>query len=391
MEKLRIAFYTDTYLPNVDGVVTSIINFRKELEKRGHTVYVFASASSKNKALYSNNKTFLYTGLNFKPYPQYSIAIFPYNSAIKLRSLGVDLIHAQTPFAMGFSGLMAGRISQYPVLGSFHTFVNNRHIVEHYYPKSRPLKKFASTYMKKYLRFFYRRCDGVIAPSVTVEKMLYKGGIKNLYVVPNSIDTSKFNNKVSGDKIRKKYGIKDRDKVLLYVGRISAEKRIETMLKAAKLLMDKDDKIKVIIAGKGPSEAYYKDIAHKLGVADRVRFIGFVDQKTLPQVYASSDVVCMPSTFETQGIVSIEAMACGKPVVGADYLSTKELITNGFNGEKFRAGDYRHCAKKIDKVLNDTKPYIKNALSTGRNFSSEKMTDKLIDVYKLLLSKQAID
>ncbi len=391
MEKLSIAFYTDTYLPNVDGVVTSIINFRKELEKRGHNVYVFASASPRNKKEYSDKKTFLYTGLSFKPYPQYSIAIFPYNSAIKLRSLGVDVIHAQTPFAMGFSGLMAGRMSQTPVVGSFHTFVNNRYIVEHYYPKSKHVKKIASSYMKKYLRFFYRRCDGVIAPSVTVENMLYKSGIRDVSVVPNSIDISKFNNKVSGSRVRKRYGIKERDKVILYVGRLSAEKRIETMLKASKLLMTKDDHVKVVIAGKGPSETHYKELAHKLGIASKVHFIGFVNQRTLPEVYASSDLVCMPSTFETQGIVSIEAMACGKPVVGADYLSTKELIRNGFNGEKFRAGDYRHCAQKIDKVLNDTKPYIVNAIDTGRSFSSEKMTDKLIDVYKLLLSKQAID
>jgi 1,2-diacylglycerol 3-alpha-glucosyltransferase len=391
MEKLSIAFYSDTYLPNVDGVVTSIINFRKELEKRGHRVYVFASASPRNKRLYSDRKTFLYTGLSFKPYPQYSIAIFPYNSAIKLRSLGIDVIHAQTPFAMGFSGLMAGRISQYPVVGSFHTFVNNRHIVEHYYPKNKSVKRIASSYMKKYLRFFYKRCDSVIAPSETVKNMLYKNGIKSTYVVPNSIDTSKFNNKISGERIRKRYGIKERDKVILYVGRLSAEKRIETMLKASKLLMQKDEHVKVLITGKGPAESYYKELAHKLGIANRTHFTGFVDQKTLPEVYASSDLVCMPSTFETQGIVSIEAMACGKPVIGADYLSTKELIKNGFNGEKFRAGDYRQCSKKIDKVLNDTKPYIKNALETGRGFSSEKMTDKLIDVYKLLLSKQAID
>ncbi len=391
MEKLRIAFYTDTYLPNVDGVVTSIINFRKELERRGHDVYVFGSGSPYNKRKYSNDKTFLYTGLSFKPYPQYSIAIFPYNSSLKLRSIGIDIIHSQTPFAMGFSGLMAGKMSQYPVVGSFHTFVNNKYIVEHYYPKSRPVRKFASAYMKKYLRFFYRRCDAVIAPSMTVERMLKAGGIGNVNVVPNCIDTERFNDKVDGTGIRKEYRIKDRDKVVLYVGRLSREKRVETLLRAAKLLVKNDNRIKILIAGRGPSEQYYKDMAHRLGLGHSARFIGFVDQKKLPEVYAASDLLCMPSTFETQGIVSIEAMATGKPVVGADFLSTKEMIRNNFNGEKFAAGDYRQCARKIDKVLNNTKPYIKNAISTGRSFSSEKMTDKLVEVYKLLLYKQAID
>jgi glycosyltransferase involved in cell wall biosynthesis len=131
-------------------------------------------------------------------------------------------------------------------------------------------------------------------------------------------------------------------------------------------------------------------MAKKLGIMERTSFIGFVNQKDVPHVYAACDVVCLPSTFETQGIVLIEAMAVGTPVVGADYLAIKEMIKNGRNGEKFKPGDYTSCANKIEKVLNNTGHYKHNAVETAKEFSRERVTDKLLDVYNLVLSKKGI-
>ncbi len=390
MESLNIAFYTDTYLPSVDGVVTSTLNFREELERRGHNVYIFSTATNTYAKGPKDNNVFLYKGMEFAPYPQYNVALFPYNSILKLTELKIDIIHAQTPMIMGFAGLVAGKMLRCPVIGSFHTMVTNRHVIDAYYPKNVHLKNFAKFSMLRYLKFFYNRCDAVIAPTDTVKSMLKRNGISKVSVVPNSIDTLKLDKRISGKEVRKGLGILPREKEILYLGRLSKEKKLDVLLKAAKELMEKDKGIKLGVGGTGPAEDHYKSMAKSLGIMDRTQFIGFVKQRDLPGVYASSDVVCLPSTFETQGIVLLEAMAMGKPVVGADYLAIKEMITNGKNGEKFRPGDYTSCARKIEKVLNNAGHYKDNAVDTAMEFSRERVTDRLLDVYNLVLSKKAI-
>src|SRR5271157_5810983 len=128
MPHYNIAFYSDTYLPAVDGVVTSMLNFKKELERRGNKVYIFASKKGMGRKSRANEArdVFLYPGVDFKPYPQYSVAVFPYYSLLKLRSLDVDIIHAQTPFVMGFSGLLAAKLAGTPLVGSYHTLISSK-------------------------------------------------------------------------------------------------------------------------------------------------------------------------------------------------------------------------------------------------------------------------
>ncbi len=385
MDKLKIAFYSDTYLPAKDGVVTSMLNFKEELEKRGHDVYIFASGDSQSRKKYSKGRVHITTGIKFKPYPQYKIAIFPYRAMIKLNSLGINIMHAQTPFSMGIAGMTFAKLGGYPIVGTFHTMINNSEIVKHYYPKNKMLKKFTSKYMMKYVKFFYNNCDAAIAPSPFVGRMLSKIGVRNLHVVPNSVDVRRFNRRVGGDSLREKLGIKDGEKMVLYMGRVSGEKRVDTLIRAAKEIRKRDDKIKFVIGGTGPAVDHYKRMAHRLKVHDSVKFIGYVEESVLPNVYASCDAFCLPSVFETQGIAALEAMATGKPVIGADRMALNEIIKEGENGEKFGGGNYRECARKIEKVLNNTDAYTNGAINTAKEFATEKATDKLLDVYKLIL------
>ncbi|MCL5428059.1 MAG: glycosyltransferase [Candidatus Marsarchaeota archaeon] len=379
--KLNIAFYTDTYEPAVDGVVTSINGFRKQLERRGHKVYIFASTRFGRRTS-RDERVFLYPGVGFRPYPQYSVALFPYYSIMKLNSVGTDIIHSHTPFTMGLSGLINAKLSRLPIVGSFHTLVDNKAVVNDYYPNNKQLKKLTTRGMQTYVSFFYKRCNATVAPSETVARMLVKRGIEGVSVVPNMVDRKTFNRKVSGAAFRERLGIRDSERVVLYVGRLSYEKKLEVMLRSARMLRGKG--IRFVIGGTGPAEARYRAMARRLGLNNTI-FTGFVAQEDLPAAYASCDAFCMPSTFETQGIVALEAMASGKPVIGADYLALKDLIKNGINGEKFRAGDYAQCSRKIEKVLNNAGAYKHGAVETAEMFSPEKVTDKLIDVYRSVL------
>ena len=386
MEKLNLAFYTDTYEPAIDGVVSSITNFKKELESRGHSVYIFTSTKFLSKTPKRKN-VFLYPGVGFKPYPQYSMALFPYNSILKLNKLDIDIIHAQTPFFMGFAGMMSAKLGKYPIVGSFHTMVNNKSVINDYYPKNPQLRKLTSKYLWKYVIFFYKKCNVTISPSTVITQMLKHHGLNTVTTVPNSVDTTHFTPKINGDQFRQSMGIKDNEKIVLYVGRLSKEKKLDVLLKAAKELSKKKKDIKFLIAGSGPADIYYKTIMRRLGL-ENVQFLGPISREKLPEVYAAADVFCIPSTFETQGIVALEAMASGKPVVCADYLALKELIINGKNGEKFNPGDYLACSKKIEKALNNSDAYIKEAVNTAMRFSPSKVTDKLLEVYSSVLDQE---
>ena len=108
---------------------------------------------------------------------------------------------------------------------------------------------------------------------------------------------------------------------------MSREKRIETMIRAARLI--KEERVKFLVVGSGPALRHYKAMVRKLGLGHRFTFTGFIANKELPMYYAAADAFCIPSKFETQGIAPIEAMACGKPVIGADFLALKELIVSG--------------------------------------------------------------
>jgi 1,2-diacylglycerol 3-alpha-glucosyltransferase len=393
MHKLNIAFYSDSYLPAVDGVVTSMLEFKRELERRGNKVYIFSSAQLRDKKMYESRNVFLHTGLRFKPYPQYSVALFPYYSSMpgQLKRLEIDVVHAQTPFMMGFTGLLAAKLGRYPLAGTFHTMINSSSLSD-YYPKNRTLRNFYSTYLWKYTKFFYKSCDVTIAPSDAVASMLRRHQIGNVQVVPNSVDTKRFSPRVSGERVRKRLGISSNEQVVLYVGRMSKEKRIDVMLKAAKLLIKKRSGIRFVVGGTGPQLESSKKLAMRLGIADRVTFLGFVEHDELPKVYAASDLLCLPShKFETQGIVAIEAMASGKPVVGSNDLALKDLIKSGKNGEKFTSLDYADCARKIDKVLNNKDSYTKHAVETASDYSTERVTDRLLKTYGLLVSQQAVN
>jgi 1,2-diacylglycerol 3-alpha-glucosyltransferase len=384
MQHMNIAFYSDTYLPAVDGVVTSMLDFKRELEKRGHKVYIFASAKRGDKKKYSRDDVFLHTGFKFGPYTQYSIALFPYSSSIKLMSLDIDLIHAQTPFTMGFNGLLAAKFGRYPLVGHFHTLLNSKSL-DTYYPKNKALKKFGAKYLWEYIKFFYKSCDITIAPSETIAKMLKRHQIGNINIVPNGINLKLFNDRVSGDSFRKELGVADREKIILSVSRVSKEKKIEVLLKAMKLLINKKENVRLVVVGSGPAIEEYKQMAVRLGIEHKTKFLGMIDHASLPRIYAAGDLLCMPSTFETQGIVSLESMATGTPVVGANSMALKELIQNGKNGEKFKPGDYVACAGKIEKVLNNYESYRKHAVDTAKNYSIERATDKLLKTYEFLV------
>ncbi len=387
-ETLRIVFYTDSFLPAVDGVVTSILAFKKELENRGNQVHIVAVGNSETKNLVKQNKDItIVRGVKFNRYPQYIFSLTPFTASFKVRKFNPDILHLQTPFTVGLYGLMSSKINNYPVIGSFHTLFNKKEIIEEYLTSNEQMKNFLIKYSWKYLKYFYNKCDATVVPSESIKKYLAAKSIKNINVIPNGIDIRRFNPSKYSQSLRNNLLGKrgDDTNIVLYLGRLSREKNVDVLINAASYL--KNDKIKFVIGGTGPLLDKYKEMVNNKGLGEKFKFVGFVKETDLPNYYASADVVCLPSTFETQGIVSLEALASGTPVVGADYLALKNLITNGKNGELFKPMSAKDCALKIKKVINNKSSY-KEPEKTAREYSIEKMTDKLLNLYTSTLNEE---
>ncbi len=376
---MKIAFFTDTYLPNRDGVVISILALRKALEKLGHEVFIFCSGSMQTKERNTNDHVFYYASIPFKPYPDYKVAFFPFLSKREVEKLGIQLVHSHGLATVGWAAVWAARSLNLPIVTTFHTLIPE---AVHYIARSNKTKGFAKRIAWRYVNFYLKRSDAVIVPSHVIKNLLIKHGLeKDIYVIPSGIDVERFNPDVYGEPTRESLGVKDGN-LVLYVGRLVKEKNLDVLIKAVPKVLKELSNCRFVVAGKGPASEYYKNIVIENNLEENIIFQGYVEDEDLVRYYAASDVFVFPSKFETQGLTALEAMACGKPVVGADFLTLKEIVRDGYNGYLFNPDDPDDCAKKIIKTINEKSAMSKNARQTALEYSVEKCTDKLLKVYE---------
>ncbi|HVO77447.1 MAG TPA: glycosyltransferase, partial [Methanomassiliicoccales archaeon] len=304
--------FTDTYLPTRDGVVTSILTTKAELERLGHEVTVFAPAMEHPPA---QEKDVIYVrSLGFKRYPGYRVPIFPTNKCEMLEELGIEVIHSQGLLFMALRSMLAGRSLKLPVVTTFHTMVTD---AAKYYNFTPFPDWMVDHLMWTYLRRLLQRSEAVIAPSAAIEKELWKyaPNMRRVEVIPTGVDSELFNPSVDGTPMRTRLGL-DGKRVILVLGRIAWEKNMDLVLQGFALLSKKDPNAALLVVGEGPAKDHYVQAAKELGISDRTIFTGFVPDEELPKYYAACDAFTIASKFETQGLVVLEAMASGKPVAG---------------------------------------------------------------------------
>ncbi len=381
MKKLRIVFYTDSYLPSVDGVVTSILNTRKELERRGHEVYVFTAGTKETKMLQKKDKHLVVMGgVHFRSYPQYTIAMRP-EFQINIQKLRPDILHFHTPFSMGFLAQRHQKFTDAKLVSTLHTLVFSEEVLSSYLPKNKFLRIFERLLLMRYLRWIYRKSDAIIAPSQYVKRLIKeKLHLKNfIEVIPSGICLNKIK-KVSRFEARKKLGIKNYEKILLYFGRVSPEKNLKFLIKAAKLFEKKD--FRIIIAGGGPYLEKCVAMATKLNLKN-VSFPGFIPEDLIKYYYGAADVFCNPSLFETLSLVDIEAMARGLPILVPDHSAQAEFLLHGRCGEVFDRRSKKDMVKKAIKIFENCRRY--STYKVAEMFSVKTSVDKILHLYYSLL------
>lgn len=379
---MKIAYYTETYLPNKDGVVTSILIFKNALEDMGHEVYIFAAGDRKAKKENRDKNVFYYTSTPFRPYPMYRIALFPFTSQRKVKELGIDLIHSHGMATMGLAAVEAAKVNKLPLVSTFHTLVTH---ATHYISNAKVVRGMIERFTWRYLKWYYKQCNAVVAPSVVIKEMLEEMGLTGIYVIPTGIDVNSYNPANDGSSVRKEWGM-EKNKIILNVGRLVLEKNLDVLIKSSLIVLEEFSDARFVIVGEGPAFGYYKKLVGKTGVEKWFHFVNeAVPAHKMPLVYAAADVFVIPSKFETQGIVVQEAMASGKPVVGADYLALKEIIREDYNGYKFKPDDPEECAEKLIKALKIGKQMRENARKSAEEFSIENCANRMVKLYEKMV------
>ena len=381
MKKLVIAIYTDYFQPmkyNGGGLEVYIETIKRELERRGHKVFVVTSGPKKLEDYYNNRKDIivLHGFRVYKLNPYFGLYLDLLDIDKRLIEMKPDVIHIQSVYTMGLLGIKVSKFLNVPVIATNHTFNASYASITSYVSKNKFVVKSIQSMLIKYLRWFYKKTKVVISPSLFIKRELNRYGIHNVSVLYDGVDLSKLKTNKSMAEARRILGISKNDEVILYLSRVSAEKNISLFIRAAKGL--EKDGVKSIVAGSGKDLEKYKELSRDLGLKN-IKFTGFVDDDKKKLYYKAADVFCFPSEFETQGLVAIEAMAVGTPVVAPKGTAQAEIIKPGINGETFKKGDLADFINKINKVLKNRRKY--RTKQVVKEFDVRKHVSKLLKIY----------
>jgi 1,2-diacylglycerol 3-alpha-glucosyltransferase len=376
--RMRIAMFTDSWLPTMDGCVASAMKFRDGLESRGHKVFIFAPEDNSG-VIKEDDKTFLFKAREFKQYPEYRMALsLSRRKDDLLRQHDIEMIHTHGVAFMGFKAMMSSRMLKIPILLHFHTWVTE---VSQYYPFNLD-DQFVEQLFWLYLKPLCQHSDGVVAPShnaIEELKKIVPGMAYTDWVFPG-IDSDRFNMNVKGDSVRAKYGLENNE-VILHVGRLSVEKNLELVLDGMRILKKTRPSAKLLVVGDGPARDIYKNQVREKNIEDSVIFTGFVPSEELPMYYAASDSFVLASKFETLGIVMTEALASGKPVAGVNFRVIPDVIQHGHNCYIFEPTP-QDCAEKMLACLDAPDEMRQNAIASVSMFDTDKCMEKMELIYK---------
>ena len=368
--------FADSFHPTVDGAVVAMENVARGLENRGHEVVVLAP-DTKERPSYSRKVHYL-PSREFKYYPGYRVVISPSDMLEFLRHEKVDIMHSHGLASMAVLSLTAARALKVPHVLTFHTMANEA--IRYYSPI--PVREDIMVELVwTYLRNMLKRPEVVIAPSAPVKKELEEHSVimKACEVVPTGVDCKRFTPEKYDKKFLERFGLGGK-RVLLHVGRLSLEKRLDIVLEAMSKLSAQVPDLRLLVVGTGPATESYKRRVKELGLSEKVVFAGFLPDDELPVAYASCEALIISSTFETQGLVVLEALASGTPVVGIRDRAIPEFVRGGKNGCLF---DPDSCAEAILRCLDRGDSMMMSAVSSAREYSIDSCTAKLEKTYGL--------
>lgn len=376
---MKIGIFTDSYRPYNSGVVKSIESFSNQFTAMGHQVFVFGPHYPNCE---KEERVYRFISIPAPTQPDFTIAI-PISANLRrdIKELGIDIIHAQSPFMLGRLGAKFARIYNIPLVFTYHTLYDQ---YVHYLPIMKDLSK---KLMQKVGTDFCNHCDLVIAPTGIVEKHLRESGVETPVVnIPTGIEIDEFEN-MDRRWLREHYGYQEKETILLHVGRMGKEKNIPFLLEAYDRVRKEEPDARLVIVGGGSEEGHLQKLAREMGISDGVRFTGMLPRRQVIDAYAGADLFIFASLTETQGLVLCEAKAAGLPLVAIRAFGAAEMVENREDG--FLTGpSLEEFTERVLQLLRDRG--LRGQMGQKARDNAEKMSSynqarKLLDHYEGLL------
>lgn len=377
---MHIAYFTNFYLPVVNGVVRSVQSFRDTLSSMGHNVFVFAQEDN-----YEDTEPFIFR------YPSLhlpltgdipaAIPVSPFVDQL-IPKLKLDVIHTHHPVLLGQTAATKARDYNLPLVFTFHTQYQE---YTHYIPfPQEQVQEFLKNTVMTWMREFMRKCQHIVIPSESMASVLINdfGLVDRYTVIPTGIDITPYK-KANGSALRAQWNWGD-DKVIISAGRLAEEKNWVTLLEAFAIAQKTQPNIRLALLGDGPQAEALRRLAGELEIQERVTFVGKVPFEEVPNYLKAADLFSFASITETQGLVTLEAMAAGLPVIAVDAAGTRDILEDGKQG-LLTQNDPQDLANGILQVVESPSLMSKfksTALRTSRAFDNKRLARKMLKVYE---------
>jgi glycosyltransferase involved in cell wall biosynthesis len=384
---MRVLMISDVHFPRINGVSTSIQTFRRDLMRLGHESTLIAPRYPQGIAD---------AGDEILRVRSYQVPRDPEDRMMRrsdirrllpeLRARNFDVVHIQTPFLAHYAGLELARELGLPTVESYHTYFEE--YLHHYVPLlPRGLMRFLAR------RFTCAQCnqvDHLIAPSRAMRDALLAYQVRTpVTIIPTGLQTDRFE-PGDGAAFRERFGIDVARPVLVHVGRIAHEKNIDFLLRMMGPLREQIAEVLLVVAGEGPALAHCRRLAAELGLQNHTLFVGYLDrQRELLDCYRAGDAFVFASRTETQGLVLLEAMAQGVPIISTMHMGTIDILGAGRGCVVVEEEEERSFADATASLLRDSARRIqlgRAAQAYAATWSAQEMALRLADLYQATLA-----
>lgn len=381
---MRIALFSDSFLPVVDGVGRVVVQYADMLSRRGHEVYVICPQADTGYRGGLPYEIVDYVGTSLPPTPQYraGVALLDTNYRSRMRMVGLDIIHAHSPGTTGLEAVRQAMTRHIPLVGTFHSkYYDDVRQVTH----SDALASVGARYVAE----FYHRCEEVWTVSLNAAETLKTYGYKGaLRIMPNGTDRTEIREE-DERAARAAFGLPDRP-ILLYVGQLNFKKNLRLVLVSAAMAKNAGYDFELVLAGQGPDRRELEELAASLGLGERVLFPGHIrDAGLLRGLYRAARLFVFPSLYDTAGLVVQEAAVMETPSVAVAGSAPSEIIRDGENGFLCE-NNADSLARVMEKALSDAALCQKLGQNARRTVPTpwEEVMDRAEARYKELIEEK---
>ena len=379
---MRIAFFTNCYKPLVNGVVTSIVSLKEAYERKGHDVYIFAPRVK--DYIDQEKNVFRYRSVNLTSKVKYPLPIpLSFRAKKVITEFNPDIVHIHHPFLLSSQAIMYGKKLGIPKILTLHTQY------EQYAYYIAPIPEIITQEVIKIVvpNLAYK-IDCITTPSASMKDLIKSYGItKRIEVITNAIKLASFREKdeLKCLEIRKKYNLKEDDKIILFVGRIAQEKNIDKIIKAFAAIKRKGVMgVKLVIVGSGLALEGLKELAVSIRVGKDVIFTGNVDYKDVKHYYKIGYTFATTSITEVNPLTIIESLASGLPVLAVRAPWAVDIFTDGVDG-LLTDNDVEQFANALEKLIREPELREKlsqGALKTSEQYSIDTISERMLNLYR---------